>query len=726
MDFSSSAGLNNSFHQTNHQANYYSRDISLDPPNVRYDSGQSLQCFSFSSHQNQIAIGGRDIRLLTVNSAITTISPLRSGSFTSSSTSNHTTVNDLSYHPHHSESHLLLCASTTGSILLYDVSSGGLKRSSAVFDGHTRSVNRVRWSLTDFSLFVSCSQDGTVKLWDIRENPRHSINEINDSASVRDIAFNPINGNILAAAYENGAIALVDIRIMKTLGSINAHQKLVLSLDWHPQSSELLASGSMDRTIKVWDTQTLNSSHSNISPLYSINCPNSVGIVRWRPNHFHQLASCASMMDSEITIYNLPTPFIPLGIMANHRDIVTGLIFTPHGEAALTCSKDGTVQRNFLSSASELLNNLSFSAVSFNNSNDLAAINEKIERVSLINAKNPPNIFPQHFQFHQNNKNIKKGLVNVTDTFKAMRKSSTANSSTRPLTRHSESESFLYFARHYRLFDDSIINLCEHNQKIARDMEKHNIENLWNIVKLLFGQEQKEEQTRTLDEQRMANKTPRNKNFQVEYSTNKSATPADSSLLAILPEVHLSHCYQRSSAPFAPNLNNLRRSGLLESSSYRQSILYASLVQLVNINGDVQTACSIALMLQNIVNFPVSSTRSWLHSYIELLHTRQLHSEAALIASHSEDEWIARHTAHSTTFTLLCAHCKHTSRTIGSLCSECHELLASCAICQLPVSGIFVWCQGCAHGGHIEHWNEWFKNFNVCPTGCLHQCIPTH
>jgi hypothetical protein len=44
------------------------------------------------------------------------------------------------------------------------------------------------------------------------------------------------------------------------------------------------------------------------------------------------------------------------------------------------------------------------------------------------------------------------------------------------------------------------------------------------------------------------------------------------------------------------------------------------------------------------------------------------------------------------------------------------------------VKGIYVWCPGCGHGGHLEHALEWFGGSNgnpvreMCPTGCGHRC----
>ena len=35
-----------------------------------------------------------------------------------------------------------------------------------------------------------------------------------------------------------------------------------------------------------------------------------------------------------------------------------------------------------------------------------------------------------------------------------------------------------------------------------------------------------------------------------------------------------------------------------------------------------------------------------------------------------------------------------------------------------PVKGVYVYCPGCGHGGHLEHALEWFAVHEFCPTGC--------
>ena len=47
---------------------------------------------------------------------------------------------------------------------------------------------------------------------------------------------------------------------------------------------------------------------------------------------------------------------------------------------------------------------------------------------------------------------------------------------------------------------------------------------------------------------------------------------------------------------------------------------------------------------------------------------------------------------------------------------------SKCAVCGMEVKGLYTWCQGCGHGGHIKHIQDWFVANEKCPVGCGHTC----
>jgi hypothetical protein len=79
--------------------------------------------------------------------------------------------------------------------------------------------------------------------------------------------------------------------------------------------------------------------------------------------------------------------------------------------------------------------------------------------------------------------------------------------------------------------------------------------------------------------------------------------------------------------------------------------------------------------------------------------------------------------------------CDPQSSQLGVYCCEDHhsqetywehkEQSIQCALCLSPVSGLFIICEICGHGGHAHHLSEWFAKYEECPTGCKCRCRST-
>jgi WD40 repeat protein len=93
-------------------------------------------------------------------------------------------------------------AGTNGTICVYDLKDGVLGR---LLRGHGRQVHKVAFNPADGRLLLSGSQDGTIKLWDLREN-KSRLSFAGRSDAVRDIQFNAENVVEFAAAFDNGTI----------------------------------------------------------------------------------------------------------------------------------------------------------------------------------------------------------------------------------------------------------------------------------------------------------------------------------------------------------------------------------------------------------------------------------------------------------------------------------------------------------------------------------------
>lgn len=77
----------------------------------------------------------------------------------------------------------------------------------------------------------------------------------------------------------------------------------------------------------------------------------------------------------------------------------------------------------------------------------------------------------------------------------------------------------------------------------------------------------------------------------------------------------------------------------------------------------------------------------------------------------------------STSVHIKCGECgRLVSNSVSCYCSKCKSLQSSkCSVCNRVVKGVYAWCQGCSHGGHLMHMKEWFSNHSKCPR-CGHLC----
>ncbi|XP_060605078.1 GATOR complex protein WDR59-like isoform X6 [Ruditapes philippinarum] len=72
-------------------------------------------------------------------------------------------------------------------------------------------------------------------------------------------------------------------------------------------------------------------------------------------------------------------------------------------------------------------------------------------------------------------------------------------------------------------------------------------------------------------------------------------------------------------------------------------------------------------------------------------------------------------------FGVQCHYCKADVR--GVKCGTCKMKAFQCVICHTGVKGTSNFCLNCGHGGHAAHMKEWFRQEEVCPTGCGCFCL---
>ncbi|CAM6041127.1 unnamed protein product, partial [Sphagnum compactum] len=154
----------------------------------------------------------------------------------------------------------LLSGSDDAQICLWDVrgtyKQGRVVEALQIFQGHVGVVEDVAWHVQHEYLFGSVGDDRQLLVWDTRtstsEKPLHAIEA--HQAEVNCLAFNPKNEWVLATGSADRTVALYDLRkLSKCLHSFVNHTEEVFQIGWSPNNETILASCGADRRLMVWD-----------------------------------------------------------------------------------------------------------------------------------------------------------------------------------------------------------------------------------------------------------------------------------------------------------------------------------------------------------------------------------------------------------------------------------------------------------------------------------------
>lgn len=291
-------------------------------------------------------------------------------------------MNDVKWEPIY-QSATIATAAANGAIVVWQLqrsSSKSSQRYERVITEHLRAVNRICFNKKQPWQLMSGSQDGTIKIWDLRVKGIARITLECKNDGVRDVQFNPTNAYDIAACFENGSVQKWDIRKPKLCERRwNAHNGPSLKLDWH-ENGKLLATGGRDKAIKIW-----NLTGQVRKPLCTMATMAAISVVAWRPGSETQLASCSLSNDMAIHVRDLQRKFVPLYTWQDHENFPTGLLWID-SDTIWSCGKDRNFIRTNLRGAYRYADALSTCALAWSPRGDLAYAAEKWNPESVMDS----------------------------------------------------------------------------------------------------------------------------------------------------------------------------------------------------------------------------------------------------------------------------------------------------------------------------------------------------
>lgn len=276
-------------------------------------------------------------------------------------------ISDLKF-GHHTYGRHIAASTLSGSIYLYNLDRGN--RIQSTLNEHQRAVNTIDFSTTAPYRLVSGSQDGKMKIWDIRmRNARAATTISGNWDAVRCVQFNPRHENTICCITDSGVIQKWDIRNPSTFERrLNAHSGPGLTLDFHPEL-DYIVTGGRDKQLEVWSMGS-DTEYSR-EPDHVIYTSGPIYKVCWCKGRGNgsvmntDIAACFLNDDPCVQIWSLSRKYIPKHTLEYHTNQITGLLWKSP-RYLVTCSKDKTLIQHDIFKESNVIDNYPNGAISWN------------------------------------------------------------------------------------------------------------------------------------------------------------------------------------------------------------------------------------------------------------------------------------------------------------------------------------------------------------------------
>ncbi|EFX79073.1 hypothetical protein DAPPUDRAFT_52862 [Daphnia pulex] len=671
--------------------------------------------------------------------------------------------NDASWNP--VDEQWLATAATNGAVVLWNIQKSIKLKQETVYNDHKRTVNKVTFHGSEQNMLLSGSQDGTMKYFDIRMKAA-VMTFVSNAESVRDVQFNPYQCFSFAAVSENGTVQLWDLRRQdRSEKQFTAHSGPVFACDWHPENKSWLATAGRDKAVKVWDL--------GYRPVleYTVTTMASVGRIKWRPQRMHHIASCALVIDSVIHVWDVRRPYIPHASFNDHKDITTGIAWRGSPDVLLSTSKDSYLIQHVIADAERPMEKANPICVTYNSKGSLtlAAVdkNSKKSKILTLKSKSESEDYPavrcsiyvfenekptpgqvfrdcaRHYWLqtttgkslgeicdHNAVVASNAGRIQIATIWRVVKLlfgfSGLELTSTSAVTHQSGNVSFPNQQATQQ--SETLVNGSGSNNSNSAPTSNSNERGVSDTSGGVS--EEAESEVEDIDSQQQQQQQQQSNQmdwilpseaFQLRHEIKDRSPP---------PEHFPSRCFAGTRIEAQMVEVEDTTSALLclpGSSSSLGTTCWSGVSNAVEMvyhmaeDGDVQTAVSLILVLGDRIRHMLneSAVEHWILAYIDSLSRCRLWNTAALVVKLSQCESVQLR------FDVYPTHCNLCSRALqrrGWLCDSCKTITNTCSLCHLVVRGLYVWCRGCSHGGHLLHIREWFSRNSACPTGCGHVC----
>lgn len=159
---------------------------------------------------------------------------------------------------HPSSSNLIVAVGDKcGNLGLWNVDQQDGETSGVInFHPHTACINFMKFA--DSANLITQSYDGTIRCMDINKNVSDFVcsTPAEDDGWLQTAALST-DGNLVYMADSQGVLTCVDRRTGANVYRVQGHIKKINTISVNPVEENIIATASLDRTVKIWDTRKL-------------------------------------------------------------------------------------------------------------------------------------------------------------------------------------------------------------------------------------------------------------------------------------------------------------------------------------------------------------------------------------------------------------------------------------------------------------------------------------
>lgn len=186
-------------------------------------------------------------------------------------------------------------------------------------------------------LVVSGSDDGTIKLWDLRS--KRAINTLEHGYQVTAVCFSGDSSQVISGGLD-GEIKMWDLRKEVVSLSLSGHTDIVTSLAISPDGNYLL-SNAMDATLRRWDIRPFVSGQRLMTAYHGAKHSFDRHLIRSGWSSDMQLVASGSS-DRYVYVWDVETGALRYHL-PGHTGTVIEAAFHPKEPIIGSCSSDKSI-----------------------------------------------------------------------------------------------------------------------------------------------------------------------------------------------------------------------------------------------------------------------------------------------------------------------------------------------------------------------------------------------